>query len=84
MMPTKTSVGPNEVVRLEVLRLTPPLLGGRADRRSAGGPNPKARATGPASLQCVVPVPLSCYLLLVISASLVSGEIARGKVGFVM
>jgi hypothetical protein len=25
MMPTKTSVGPNEVVRLEVLRLTPPL-----------------------------------------------------------
>jgi hypothetical protein len=27
MMPTKTSVGPNEVVRLEVLRLAPPLLG---------------------------------------------------------
>ena len=26
MMPTKTSVGPNEVVRLEVLRLAPPLL----------------------------------------------------------
>jgi hypothetical protein len=26
MMPTKTSVGPNEVVRLEVLRLKPPLL----------------------------------------------------------
>jgi hypothetical protein len=25
-MPTKTSVGPKEVVRLEVLRLTPPLL----------------------------------------------------------
>jgi hypothetical protein len=25
MMPTKTSVGPNEVVRLEVLRLAPPL-----------------------------------------------------------
>jgi hypothetical protein len=25
-MPTKTSVGPNEVVRLEVLRLAPPLL----------------------------------------------------------
>jgi hypothetical protein len=24
-MPTKTSVGPNEVVRLEVLRLAPPL-----------------------------------------------------------
>jgi hypothetical protein len=24
-MPTKTSIGPNEVVRLEVLRLTPPL-----------------------------------------------------------
>jgi hypothetical protein len=26
MMPTKTSVGPKEVVRLGVLRLTPPLL----------------------------------------------------------
>ena len=25
-MPTKTSVGPNEVVRLEVLRLAPPLI----------------------------------------------------------
>jgi hypothetical protein len=25
-MPTKTSVGPNEVVRLEVLRLAPSLL----------------------------------------------------------
>jgi hypothetical protein len=25
MMPTKTSVGPKEVVRLEVLRLAPPL-----------------------------------------------------------
>jgi hypothetical protein len=25
-MPTKTSVGPNEVVRLEFLRLAPPLL----------------------------------------------------------
>jgi hypothetical protein len=25
-MPTKTSAGPNEVVRLEVLRLTPPLM----------------------------------------------------------
>jgi hypothetical protein len=25
MMPTKTSVGPDEVVRLEVLRLAPPL-----------------------------------------------------------
>ena len=25
MIPTKTSVGPNEVVRLEVLRLAPPL-----------------------------------------------------------
>jgi hypothetical protein len=24
-MPTKTSVGPNEVVRIEVLRLVPPL-----------------------------------------------------------
>jgi hypothetical protein len=28
MMPTKTSVGPNEVVRLEVLRLVPPLRAG--------------------------------------------------------
>jgi hypothetical protein len=26
MMPTKTSVSPHEVVRLEVLRLPPPLL----------------------------------------------------------
>ena len=26
MMPTKTSVGPNEVVRLGVLRLAPPLV----------------------------------------------------------
>jgi hypothetical protein len=29
-MPTKTSVGPNEVVRLEVLRLKSPLCPGRA------------------------------------------------------
>jgi hypothetical protein len=27
-MPTKTSAGPNEVVRLEVLRLAPPLKKG--------------------------------------------------------
>jgi hypothetical protein len=26
MMPIKTSVGPNEVVRLEVLRLAPPFV----------------------------------------------------------
>jgi hypothetical protein len=38
MMPTKTSVGPNEVVRLEVLRLAPPLLltEAGASRKSVG------------------------------------------------
>jgi hypothetical protein len=36
MMPTKTSAGPNEGVRLEVLRLTPPLPPG-------GAGSPRAR-----------------------------------------
>jgi hypothetical protein len=43
-MPTKTSAGPNEVVRLEVLRLAPPLAregggarGGGGGARGAGG-----------------------------------------------
>jgi hypothetical protein len=33
MMPTKTSAGPNEVVRLEVLRLAPPLLSSKAIKK---------------------------------------------------
>jgi hypothetical protein len=37
-MPTKTSVGPKEVVRLEVLRLTPSLRGHFASRRERKGP----------------------------------------------
>jgi hypothetical protein len=36
-MPTKTSAGPNEVVRLEVLRLVPPLGGGQRAGAGAGG-----------------------------------------------
>jgi hypothetical protein len=39
MMPTKTSVGPNEVVRLEVLRLAPPLRPG-ATATDAAAPIP--------------------------------------------
>jgi hypothetical protein len=34
-MPTKTSAGPNEVVRLEVLRLAPPLVRGSVRVRRA-------------------------------------------------
>jgi hypothetical protein len=43
VMPTKTSVGPNEVVRLEVLRLIPPLplsLGSCAKSRSCESRSP--------------------------------------------
>jgi hypothetical protein len=67
-MPTKTSVGPNEVVRLEVLRLAPPLVVLRGlvqhlavnqmiqPRRSPGGGGGLLHLVGPRDWH---PVPLA-------------------------